>query len=608
MMKHYMALLLLLQAAGLLSQAPSGYWQQRVEYQIDVRLDDQTHAVQGRVKVKYFNQSPDTLRRVFFHLYWNAFQPNSAYAKWAKHSNDVLTNKKLFDLKPEETGKQDIFSVQQNGSAVSYKVNETILEVELSRPLKPGDYDVFDVAWQGQVPETIKRGGRNSTDGVAYTFTQWYPKMCAYDRSGWHADPYYSREFFGEFGSYKVNITLPKKYMVAATGLLKNGNNLGFGYEDEGVKPPPNYGFVNVWKFEADNVHDFAWSADAEYTHEKIRARDGLTLHFFYQPSPRITPLFAEIKEFAVKNLPFMEATYGPYLYPQFSFIQGGEWAMEYPMITLMETPEEGLSLVGTAIHEWMHNWYYGMLGNNENEYPWLDEGFASYAASEIQGHANPEKAETYSRSATEYVGANKTVVVEPLSTPANQFKSSEAYFFCAYAKGEAFLWQLRYIIGDEAFAQGMIRYHADWQFKHPTGEDFIRIMERSSGMELDWYYSAWIKTIKTIDYAVENVTPDGGSATLISIKNNGDLPMPAEILVEYKDGTSELHYIPVDVQYGNKRFPAEKKVVLHDPWPLLADAYDIRLGKPLTALQSVTIDPEKRLADTNRNNNRKEF
>ncbi len=276
--------LLLLHPILLPAQVPAGYWQQQVEYQIDVRLDDQTHAVQGRLKVKYHNNSPDTLRRVFFHLYWNAFQPNSAYAQWVKRTHDPHTDAKILTLKPDEQGRMDIFTVQQNGVAIDYKVRETLLEVTLSRPLLPGDSDVLDVAWQGQVPLTIKRGGRNNSAGVAYTFTQWYPKICAYDRRGWHADPYIGREFYGEFGSFKVDITLPKKYIVAATGTLQNGDKIGYGYENEGVVLKPNYGLVTTWKFQGDNIHDFAWAADPDYAHEKIRVRDDLVLHYFYQP------------------------------------------------------------------------------------------------------------------------------------------------------------------------------------------------------------------------------------------------------------------------------------------------------------------------------------
>jgi hypothetical protein len=590
------------------AQVPVGYWQQRVEYQLDIRLDDQTNAVQGREKLKYFNNSPDTLRRVFFHLYWNAFQPKSAYAHWAKRMAADMTDKRLFELNASEMGKMDIFSVLQNGSATTFRVNETIMEVELSRPLLPGDYASFDIAWQGQVPLTIVRGGRNSSNEVAYSFTQWYPKICAYDRKGWHADPYIGREFYGEFGSFKVNITLPKKYLVAATGVLKNADVIGYGYENEGVKPPPNYGLVNVWKFEADNIHDFAWSADPEYVHEKIKVRDGLTLHFIYQPSPNVTPAFKAVQKFAVENLAYIEANFGKYLYPQFTFAQGGQWAMEYPMLTLIETGSDS-SIMGTAVHEWMHNWFYGMMGNNENDEHWLDEGFASYTTSDILSHVMPESADKLRHASLIHAAQVATQVSEPASTPANHFANNQFYFFNAYAKGEAFLWQLRYIVGDEAFKYGMLRYYADWHFKHPTGDDFIRTMERASGMELDWFYAGWIKTLHTIDYGTETPLPDGGSASKIILKNHGSLPMPVEVLIEFKDGSSERHYIPLDLQYGSK-FPAgtTNSVIAHDPWSFSVDTYEIRLEKPVTSIKSVTLDPDEWTADMNRKNNRWEF
>ncbi|MCW5920906.1 MAG: M1 family metallopeptidase [Saprospiraceae bacterium] len=596
------------QLTSLSAQVPAGYWQQRVEYQIDIRLDDQTHAVQGREKLKYFNNSPDTLRRVFFHLYWNAFQPNSANAQWAKRLQDAETSRQYTEMKPEEMGKQDIFLVHQNGNAVSYKVNETIMEVTLNRPLSPNDYTVFDIAWQGQVPIVVGRGGRDNSSGVAYSFTQWYPKICVYDRHGWHADPHVGQEFYGEYGSFKVNITLPKKYLVAATGVLQNANIIGFGYEDEGAKPAPNYGLVNVWKFEADHVHDFAWSADPEYVHEKVKARDGLMLHFIYQPSPAVAQAYKALKKFAVEQLPYIEANFGKYLYPQFTFAEGGQWAMEYPMLTLIEHNGSDTDVTPTALHEWMHNWYYGMMGNNENAEPWLDEGFTSYATSDILGNAEPKKAAQTRRSALKQVAQMGNKITDPVATHAYSYQNFDWYGFNAYPKGEAFLWQLRYIVGDETFRNGMLRYHADWHFKHPSGTDFMRTMERASGMELDWYYAGWIKAVRTIDYGVETPVADGPSSCKLILKNHGSLPMPVEVLVTYRDGNSERHYVPLDLQYGTKNFPENSGVIKHPPWSFSVDTYEIRLEKPATSIKSVSIDPDEWTADTNRANNRKDF
>ncbi|MCB9354932.1 MAG: M1 family metallopeptidase [Lewinellaceae bacterium] len=603
-MKYSIALLCSVILTNAIAQAPTGYWQQRVEYQIDIRLDDQAQAIQGREKLKYYNHSPDTLRRVFFHLYWNAFQPSSSYARWAKARKDPFTNERLFDLKQEEQGRQDIFSVLQNGSAVSYRVNETIMEVELSRPLLPGDYDVFDIAWQGQVPVTIKRGGRDNSAGVAYSFTQWYPKICAYDRDGWHADPYIGREFYGEFGSFKVDITLPKKYVVAATGVLQNGNTIGYGYEKEGVKPPPNYGFVNVWKFSAENVHDFAWAADPEFTHEKKELREGLTLHFFYQPGPETTPFFQALQQRCAEILPYMEARFGKHLYPQFSFVQGGESAMEYPMLTLIEQTTLAANAMPTAIHEWMHNWYYGMIGNDENEEAWLDEGFASYATADVDLHAGDDGKNI--RSGLASIASRQWK--EPLGTPANAYSDSYDYYDVVYGKGAAFLWQIRYIVGEEPFQRGMLRYYDSWHFKHPRGGDFLRCMERSADMELDWFYDLWVKTTKTVDYGIEQVAADGASATNITLKNFGEVPMPAEVLVQFRDGSSERHYVPLDLQYGAKQFAAETPAISHDPWSFSVQTYVLHLNRAMSDIKSVEIDPGGWTADKDRKNNRKDF
>lgn len=293
----------------------SQIWHQQVDYHIDVRIDDQKNEIQARQRVVYSNHSPDTLQRVFFRLAWQG-QASAVATKYA------------------------VFSVQQNGIAIDFKIHEstpdpslppqgisqTLLEVQLSRPLLPGDVDTYTIAWQADIPVFSGGFGRNSPAGVDYTFTKWYPQACVYDALGWHLGSPFEPDFSSEFGVFNVEITLPKKYMVAATGVLQNPDAMGFGYENPGTTPKPNYGLVNVWKFQADQVRDFAWAADPEWQHEKKLMRAGLMLHAFYTKNENQLGGLEEV----CHNF---ERLIGPYHYPQLSVVQMGELSADSPML-----------------------------------------------------------------------------------------------------------------------------------------------------------------------------------------------------------------------------------------------------------------------------------
>lgn len=290
-------------------------WHQKVDYQIDVRLDDQTHSVQARERIQYVNHSPDTLRSVYFRLAWHG-------------------------RVPQVSAKYTVFTVQQNGIAIDFQVlestpnpslppqslSQSLLEIKLSRPLLPGESDVYNIAWQADIPIFSGGSGRNSPSGVDYTFSNWYPQACVYDRLGWHLGSPFEPDFSSEFGSYKVDITLPQKFMAAATGTLSNADAFGYGYENQGVVLKPNYGLVTVWKFQAEQVRDFAWLADPELQHEKEQYREGLWLHSFH---------FKKENQLAdLKNvLNTFERVAYRYPYPQLSVVQIGELRAEIPML-----------------------------------------------------------------------------------------------------------------------------------------------------------------------------------------------------------------------------------------------------------------------------------
>ncbi len=290
-------------------------WHQQVDYQIDVRLDDKAHAVQARERVRYINHSPDTLRQIYFRVAWQG----RAQQVSSKHS---------------------VYSVQQNGIAIDFQVHEskpdpaipppslsqTLLEIQLSRPLLPGDSDVYTIAWQADIPIFSGGFGRNSPSGVDYTFTNWYPQVCVYDPLGWQLGSPFEADFSSEFGTFQVDLTLPKQYMVAATGMLQNAGTIGFGYENPGETVQPNYGLVHVWKFKADRVRDFAWATDPEWQHEKKQLRDSLVLHaFYFNNENQLASLETVLGNY--------EKVAFPYRHPQLSVVQMGELRAEIPML-----------------------------------------------------------------------------------------------------------------------------------------------------------------------------------------------------------------------------------------------------------------------------------
>src|SRR5215471_5994661 len=370
-------------------------WQQRVKYVMNITVNTQTNRFTGTQKLDYWNNSPDTLNRVFYHLYWNAFQPNSMMDNRSRRQgaislrtdrsgNEVLdwdprVENRIQSLKPEEYGYQKILSLKMNGRPQSYKVAETILEVKLDKPILPRSKVTFDMDFETQIPLLIRRSGRdNPGTTVRYSMGQWYPKICEYDYEGWHPTPYVAREFYGVWGDFDVSISIDKNYVVGGTGYLQNANQVGYGYEEAGAPVNRPAGNKITWHFIAPNVHDFMWAADPNYAHISKKMRNDLTIHVLYKTVDGTDAQWKDILAQAEQALPYIEKTFGRYSYNQFSFIDGGDGGTEYPMATLIAGPNSWL-------HEWLHSWYYGMLANNESQYSWMDEGFTNYAGGRVR-------------------------------------------------------------------------------------------------------------------------------------------------------------------------------------------------------------------------------
>jgi hypothetical protein len=530
---------------------------------------------------------------------------------------DARVTDRIQKLTPTEIGYQRVSAITINGKAQKLIEHETILEVQLTNPIAPKTSAKLSLVFESQVPKQIRRTGRDNAEGVRYSMSQWYPKMVEYDYQGWNTNPYIAREFHGVWGNFDVSLQLDKNYTVAATGVLQNPNAVA---NAQGLK---------TWNFKGNNIHDFVWAADDQFKHLSKLVRKGLTIHVYYkQKDAKSDSAWANILYAAEKVLPYIEKNFGAYPYPQYSFIQGGDGGMEYAMATLIKGPS-----LGTVFHEWMHNWYQQVLGSNESLFAWMDEGFATFAESKVsrwydanaaaqspfisekakaQVLASVEKAKldlplTQAGSYAGYMALAKSGLEEPASTHADHFNTNYAYSNAAYSKGATLLGVLGYVIGDSLRDIVLLNYYNTWKFKHPNANDFFRVAEKTSGLQLQWLKEYWVNSTKTIDYGLNDIQA-GNNTAIISIQRLGKLPMPIEVLITYKDGTSELHYMPLDLMLGGKASEGAINQITHPAWQWVAPTYTFETSKPLSALKSIEIDPSYRMPDLNRSNNKLEI
>lgn len=584
-------------------------WQQAAKYEMEIDFNVKNHQYEGEQKLTYFNNSPDTLTRVFYHLFLNAFQPNSMMDVRNQNLEDAdkKIGSKIGSLKPEEMGYTKIKSLKRGGTDLKYEINETILEVELDKPIMPGKKAVFNMEFESQVPIQIRRNGRDNAEGISYSMAQWYPKMAEYDYQGWHANPYVGREFYGIWSDFDVKITIDKDYIIGGTGYLQNPEKIGFGYTDKEKGKRRLFKKNRTWHFKAPNVHDFAWAADPDYKHTKLERKDGLVLHFFYQENENTKENWENLPAVMDAAFDYINANFGQYPHDSYAFIQGGDGGMEYPMATLITGERNFGSLVGVSIHELMHSWYQGYLATNESLYPWMDEGFTSWTSSEIGNHLKEigvMKGEPSAQPHTNSIQGYKNYLVsgkaEPLSTHADHFNTSYAYWLTAYSAGASFLEQLSYVTGKEAIKSTLLRYYNTWKFKHPNVNDFIRIAEKESGLELDWYKEYFVNSTKTVDYAIADVQSNGKQSD-VALKRIGKFPMPIDLEITYRDGRKLMYTIPLGIMRGEKT--SENGVTFN----VLKDWFWTHPDYTFTVegdVAKVVIDPSGRLIDMDPENN----
>lgn len=579
------------------SSNTNGYWQQQVDYTMDIDMDVNNYQYKGKQQLVYTNNSPDDLDRVFYHLYFNAFQPGSQMDVRSLNiaDPDRRVGDRISKLKPNEIGYIKVNSLKQDGAAVTYETVGTILEVQLQKPIKAGETVTFDMLFEAQVPVQIRRSGRNSKEDVALSMAQWYPKMAEYDFQGWHTPPYIAREFHGVWGDFDVTLHIDKSYVVGGTGYLQNPQEVGHNYEDKNQPLNLPEGDKLTWHFKAPNVHDFMWAADPDYNHDVLKMPSGPTLHFFYKKTldDEFLKNWKELQPKTAELMTYFSENVGKYPYKQYSVIQGGDGGMEYAMATLITGKRRFGSLFGVTAHEMAHTWFQFLLASNESLHPWMDEGFTSYISNKAENKIlNENKENPHAGSYRGYRTIVERGYEESLSTHADRYHTNWAYGTASYSKGNIFLSQLEYVIGSENVAKGLKKYFKEFSFKHPTPNDIKRSMEKVSGIHLDWYLNEWAQTTHTIDYGVKSV--DDKTITLERI---GKMPMPIDVDVAYTDGTSESFTIPLRIMRGVKPTTA---TVLED-WAWAMPTYSFDVAK---SIQSVTIDKSGLMADVKLENN----
>ena len=620
---------------------PENRWQQRANYTMAIDMDAAKNQFKGTQKLEYSNNSDKSLDKVFYHLYFNAFQPGSSMDVRSQELGKVKPTgrpdwdprvlDRISNLKADEIGYQKIISLKMNGVPQPFTYHETILEVNLTKPILAKTKVVFEMQFEAQVPLQVRRNGRdNPRTGVRLSMSQWYPKMCEYDYEGWHPTPYIAREFYGVWGDFDVTIKIASDYKIGATGVLQNANEIGWGYDKPGTELKKINTDKRTWRFVGSNIHDFVWAADPEYKHiTRLAKNAGPTLHVIYnykENDAANEAAWKEVADAAEIVLPYIENQFGKYPYPQYSFIQGGDGGMEYPMATLIS----GSSL-GTVFHEWMHSWYQMMLGTNESMYGWMDEGFTEFATNHVTKFYNDKVRRPRATAGNDTKGINyldsvdasmpklhggdynsylflaKSNFEEPLTTHADHFNTNTGYSISAYSKGCVFVSQLGYIVGDKVRDKIMLEYYKRWRFKHPNANDFVQVAQDVSGIQLDWYKEYWTHTTKKIDYAIDSLWEEN-NVTKLRIRRIGQLPMPIDIVLTKKDGSKEYHTIPLNLMFGAKKEDEGIKPIVHEEWRWTHPTFVIETKTALRDFIKVEIDPTQRMADVDRRNNDLEF
>jgi hypothetical protein len=548
--------------------AAEEYFQQSVRYAIHCRLDTRSHMLTGTERIVYTNNSPDTLAALYLHLYPNAFR-----SKQTALMKDYARrfNRTLFDLPEKHRGWLELFEVKVDDTDVTPAVDETIAEIALPHPLPPGAAAEITLRFEEKIRAHLERAGHR---GGQYDLAQWYPKVAVYDEKKWRAEKLREGEYYGEFATYDVWIDVPSRYVVAATGILEEGdagwtlNAPGKRVRGGGNDQDAEYKTVH---FKAENVHDFAWNASPRFAVQDSTWNDIEIRSFFESMNDeRRDSTLAQ----GVRAMEWLSSRVGLYPYPRMSLVEclmkGG--GMEYPMLVMDGGVSEYL-----VFHEIAHNWFYGALSNDERAEAWLDEGLAdahtrSYLTERYGPYGSRAKWNWYQRLTPQYTlaGEARRAVAslahrgytERIATRSENFKHD--YFTSVYEHASLMFDALRYVVGEDDFRTIIAAYFERWKFKHVNEARFQAVCEETSGKDLDWFFEEWLHTKKICDYSLSWMTTfgddQGGYETFVRIERLGELAMPLLLRFTFVDGSQDTASVSGRLRTIEQTFSHAKK------------------------------------------------
>ncbi|MCZ2140422.1 MAG: M1 family metallopeptidase [Bacteroidia bacterium] len=639
-----------------------GYWQQDVNYTIKATLIDSLDVIDAIQDLVYYNNSPDTLNEVYFHLYQNAFlkggyleslnKTNNFYQRFGKYES-YGKGTEIESFKVLGSVSNDTLNTFGEGNAITLipMIDYSIMRVTLTQPVMPNSSVTFQIKFKTYFDDGGNQRRRMKLYGAYgykhYNGVHWYPRICVYDRKfGWETDQHLGKEFYGDFGTYHVELTMPSHYVMDATGLLLNKDEVlpkalrekldikNFANKPLEEKPSeiiPIDGSYKTWKFRSINTHDFAWTADPTYRIGEVNLPlpNGNVVQCIALAQEPHAARWQDAALFCAKVVELYSKDFGMYAYPKM-IVADAQDGMEYPMLTL----DGGLSpgYYGLFAHEIGHNWFFGMVGNNETYRASLDEGFTQFLTHWSMTRLTNENPKTNGKGYVAkhykplplldqniYWGYLRDAINGsdmPLNTHSDDFSGALGHgggYSHVYYKTATMLYNLQYVLGNDLFHAAMRNYFEQWKMCHPYFEDFRNSIIQFTHVDLNWFFDQWMETTKTIDYAIQgspqNIKDNNGKPTdyyLIKLKRKGTMQMPIDLMAYSKNG--KIYTTTISNTYflkdKNKQQYAENT---WRGWGVLNKKYTVKIYCP-DGMEKISIDTTYRLADINQLNNSSKF